>query len=232
VLPFCTALTQVFLGDGVIHLPPLRHVTREFETRQKLWATTCSATTTLLGTLRKKKYKREPDLPQNYATCSLALKKKAALVLWTRWHPGPNPARYSAIPANANHPQCPSTTGDNWQSSLTGGMRHLISSGLYFGEMHSPPSRIRARHCSRKQILWTRKRNRAAQGRKLKTFSPSQASFVLVISPIVTKITHMVSVQRQDWNVRKIPTTNSAQVFQGFFFPGYMMLLNHNSWIS
>lgn len=121
---------------------------------------------------------------------------------------------------------------ENWQSSLTGGIQHLIISGLYFGEMQAPPSCSRARHCLRKGILWMRKRNQAAQGRKLKTFSLSQAHLVLVISLIVKKITHTVSVQRQDWNVRKIPTMNSAQVFQAILLPGYTMPLNHNSWIS
>lgn len=106
----------------------------------------------------------------------------------------------------------------NWQSSLTGGIRHLISSGLYFGEMQGPPSHICARHCLRKQILWMRKRNQSAEGRKLKTFSSSHASLVLVISLVVKKITHMVSAQRQYRNIRKIPTTNSAQVFQDIFF--------------
>lgn len=63
-----------------------------------------------------------------------------------------------------------------------------------------------------------RKRNQAAQSRKLETFSSSQASLVLVISLIMKKITHMASVKRQYWKVLKIPTMNSAQVFQDTIF--------------
>lgn len=53
--------------------------TKEFETREKGWATVCAAKTTLLGFLQKKKQQQKlvPDLLQNYAACSLALKKKS-----------------------------------------------------------------------------------------------------------------------------------------------------------
>lgn len=124
----------------------------------------------------------------------------------------------------------PTDYRENWQSSLTGGIRHLISSDLYFGEMQGPPSHI-CEQALLEQILWMRKRNRAAHGKKMKAFSSSQASLVLVISLIVKKITPMVSAQREYWNARKVPTTNSAQVFQDIF-PFYTMSLNHNSWIS